>query len=188
MRWNVVLLGNYYASGIWYYFFVVWLVKTPLAILAAVTAGVGSGLARGTLFRAFWSIFLLVSLVGFLAFFTFYFRTQTGLRYVLVCLPLGYLLAAYFSCRSIQSLAQGVILVGAVIALALLETGGYFGNQLSLVNLVVLPKKSAYRWIADSNVDWGQHYARRNWKILEERVDRPIRATAHPARSQRFHA
>jgi hypothetical protein len=87
--WNVVLLGHYYPNGIWYYFFVVWLVKTPLALLAAETAGVGCGLARGALFRAFWSIFLLVSLVGFLAFFSFYFRTQTGLRYVLMCVPLG---------------------------------------------------------------------------------------------------
>jgi 4-amino-4-deoxy-L-arabinose transferase-like glycosyltransferase len=64
MTWNVVLLGNYYSSGIWYYFFVVWLVKTPLTMLAAEMAGMGSGLARGSLFRAFWSIFLLVSLVG----------------------------------------------------------------------------------------------------------------------------
>jgi hypothetical protein len=45
-----------------------------------------------------------------------------------------------------------------VVALTLLETGYYFGNQLSFTNLVILPKKSAYRWIADSNVDWGQNY------------------------------
>jgi hypothetical protein len=164
--WNVVLLGNYYASGIWYYFFVVWLVKTPLSLLAAEAAGVGSGLVRGALFRAFWSIFLLVSLVGFLAFFSFYFRTQTGLRYVLMCVPLGYLLAAPELGRWAQSTARGAILVGAVVTLALLETSGYFGNQLSFTNLVILPKKSAYRWIADSNVDWGQNYSR-NWKILE---------------------
>jgi 4-amino-4-deoxy-L-arabinose transferase-like glycosyltransferase len=164
--WSVVLLGHYYPNGIWYYFFVVWLVKTPLSLLAAGMAGVGSGLARGTLFRAFWSIFLLVSLVGFLAFFSFYFRTQTGLRYVLMCVPLGYLLAAPELARWVQSPAQGAILVGAVVALALLETGGYFGNQLSFTNLVILPKKSAYQWIADSNVDWGQNDSR-NWKILE---------------------
>jgi hypothetical protein len=89
LPWNVVLLGHYYSSGIWYYFFVVWLVKTPLVMMAAETAGVGLGLARGALFRAFWPIFLLVSFVGFLAFFSFYFRTQVGLRYVLMCVPLG---------------------------------------------------------------------------------------------------
>jgi hypothetical protein len=164
--WNVHLLGHYYPNGIWYYFFVVWVLKTPLSLLAAGMAGVGSGLARGTLFRAFWSIFLLGSLVGFLAFFSFYFRTQTGLRYVLMCAPLGYLLAAPELGRWAQSAGRGAILVGAVVALALLETGGYFGNQLSFTNLVILPKKSAYRWIADSNVYWGQNDSR-NWKILE---------------------
>ena len=91
--WNVVLFGNNYSGGIWYYFFVVWLVKTPLSVLAAVTAGVGSGLARGVLLWVFWSIFLLVSLVGFLAFFSFYFRTQSrGALRVDVCttgLPTG---------------------------------------------------------------------------------------------------
>jgi 4-amino-4-deoxy-L-arabinose transferase-like glycosyltransferase len=164
--WNVVLLGNYYPIGIWYYFVVVWLVKTPLAMLTAETAGVGSGLARGALFQAFWSIFLLVALVEFLAFFSFYFRTQVGLRYVLMCLPLGYLLAAPELGRWAQSSPQGPLLVGAVVTLALLETGYYVGNQLSFTNLVILPKKAAYRWIADSNVDWGQNYSR-NWKILE---------------------
>ena len=167
MTWNIVLLGNYYSSGIWYYFFVVWLVKTPLSMLVAETAGVGFGLARGALFQVFWSMFLLVSLVGFLAFFSFYFQTQVGLRYVLMCVPLGYLLAAPQLGRWAQSTAQGALFVGAVVALALLETGCYFGNPLSFTNLVVLPKKSAYRWIADSNVDWGQTYSR-NWKILEE--------------------
>jgi 4-amino-4-deoxy-L-arabinose transferase-like glycosyltransferase len=164
--WNIVLLGNHYSSRIWYYFFVVWLVKTPLVMLAAAMAGVGFGLARGSLFQVYWSIFLLVSLVGFLAFFAFYFRTQVGLRYVLMCVPLGYLLAAPELGRWAQSTAQGAIFVGAVITLIMLETVCYFGNQLSFTNLVVLPKKSAYRWIADSNVDWGQTYSR-NWKILE---------------------
>jgi 4-amino-4-deoxy-L-arabinose transferase-like glycosyltransferase len=164
--WNVVLLGNYYASGIWYYFFVVWLVKTPLSMLAAETAGLGCGLARGVLFRAFWSIFLLMSLAGFLAFFSFYFRTQVGLRYVLMCVPLGYLLAAPELGRWAQSAARGIILTSAAVALALLETGYYFGNQLSFTNLVILPKKSAYRWIADSNIDWGQNYSR-NSQLLE---------------------
>jgi 4-amino-4-deoxy-L-arabinose transferase-like glycosyltransferase len=164
--WNVVLLGNYYSSGIWYYFFVVWLVKTPLSMLAAVTAGMGSGLARGVLFRAVWSIFLLVSLVGFLAFFSFYFRTQVGLRYVLMCVPLAYLLGAPELGRWAQSTARGAILVSAVVVLALIEMGGYFGNQLSYTNLVILPKKSAYRWIADSNIAWGQNDGR-NWKIIE---------------------
>jgi hypothetical protein len=85
---------------------------------------------------------------------------------VLMCVPLGYLLAAPELGRWAQSTAKGALLVGALIALGLLETGGYFGNQLSFTNLVVLPKKSAYRWIADSNVDWGQTYSW-NWKILE---------------------
>jgi hypothetical protein len=164
--WNVVLLGNYYSSGIWYYFVVVWLVKTPLVVLATETAGVGAGLARGALFPAFWSIFLLLSLAGFLAFFSFYFQTQVGLRYVLMCVPLGYLLAAPELGRWAQATAQRAILVGAVVAVALLETGYYFGNQLSFTNLVILPKKFAYRWIADSNVDWGQNYSR-NSQILE---------------------
>ena len=82
--------------------------KSPLSLLAAEAAGIGSGLASGVLFRAFWSIFLLVSLVGFLAFFSFYFRTQAGLRYVLMCVPLGYLLAAPELGRWTQSTARGL--------------------------------------------------------------------------------
>src|SRR4029453_12241500 len=111
--------------------------------------------ARDALFRDYWSVFLLVSLVGFLAFFSFYFQTQLGLRYVLMCVPLGYLLAARELGRWAQSTVQGRIVVAAVVALALLETGYYFGNQLSFTNLVILPKKSAVRGIADSNVGWG---------------------------------
>ena len=126
----------------------------------------GVRVSEGGSLRAFWSIFLLVLLSGFLAFFSFYFRTQVGLRYGLMCVALGYLLAPPELGRWAQSTAWGAVLIGAAVAIALVETGGYFGNQLSFTKLVVLPKKSAYQCLADSNLGWGQN-RRQNREILE---------------------
>ncbi len=156
--WNVVILSRWYPQGVWFYFAVLWLLKTPLLVLLAETWGLARA-ARGRLGDgALGAKLLLATLLVHLGYFSLIFRTQVGFRFVLMCVPIAYLLAA----AGLAQLATGrraAVAVVAVVALASVENGMYFGNPLSFTNAAVWPKKQAFRLIADSNLDWGQHDA-----------------------------
>jgi len=166
--WNVVILSRWYPHGTWFYFGVLWLLKTPLLVLAATVAGLwrtvrtrllsdgGSGLLTRLAFA---------TLLVHLAYFSLVFRTQVGYRFVLMCLPIAYLLAAGGAAALIEAdrrrraAALLPALVWFGVALAVWENALYFGNPLSFTNAAVWPKKQAFRLLADSNLDWGQHDA-----------------------------
>lgn len=49
----------------------------------------------------------------------------------------------------------GARAAGRAAAVSLLEGLAYAGNPLAFTNAAVQPKRTVFRWIADSNVDWG---------------------------------
>jgi len=152
--WNVVILGNLHPTGVWYYFLLLGLLKTPLLSLLASLAGLGLcwRLYRG----APWARFIALVLLVHLGYFSLLFHAQIGYRFALMCLPLGYLLAAagLAGCRA-RSFAPWVAV--AVVLAGLAENAYYLGNPLSFTNAAVWPKRQVFRLIADSNVDWGQN-------------------------------
>jgi len=160
LQWRVVMLGREYPRGVWFYFGLLWLMKTPLLLLVAECAGcvalVRSGRWRWPVVR-----FLAVQLAVLLIYFSLFFRAQVGYRFVLMCVPLGYILAA----TGLSALPPerwpswaGLAIVIATIA----ENVAYAGNALAFTNVAVQPKKDVFRWISHSNVDWRQN---------EDRVD-----------------
>lgn len=174
-EYNVVILGRRHPTGVWYYFGVLWALKTPLLLLAAEILG----LARAALSPVVrsnplvrlcaWNVTLT------LAYFSLAFRPQVGFRYVLMAVPLAYLVAA----AGLAALPPGrrwTVAAALVAAFAIAENAAYAGNPLSFTNAAVQPKRLAYRLIADSNIDWGQNRERlgqwlaaRDWNVV--RVD-----------------
>lgn len=186
MEWNTVIFNQYFTDGVWYYFPVTWLFKTPLALIfllaCAVVAGISRGMqARsedklsqeghslkqqgkallgqitGTSGRA--EVMLLASLWAvFFFYFNFVFRTHVGLRYIVMSFPMLYLLAAALLSRHIE-LRRYRLGVGLVLVVALMEHQPYWGNSLSYSNALIHDKKNAWRVLTDSNIDWGQNYS-----------------------------
>jgi hypothetical protein len=170
--YDVVILDQLHVNGVWYYFGLLWLLKTPVLLLIATVAGLLLGIRPGWLGRP-GARFVAAQVALFLAYFSFLFHAQLGYRFVLMCLPLGYLLAA----RGIAGLPVRADLRGLgwlVVIGSLVETGVYLGNPLSFTNMAVQPKTKVYRWITDSNLDWGQ-----NGDEIEAWRGRPELARAH---------
>lgn len=152
--WIVILLGREWPGGVWFYFLVLALLKTPLATIV----GQGLGLARllrgpGARAGAVRAVLLLLALHA--VYFSLLFRAQIGYRFALACVPLVAALAA-------AGLAPGLHGRRARPALLLLfglgtaELLPFAGNPLAFTNSLVLPKRDAFRYLADSNLDWGQ--------------------------------
>ena len=119
-----------------------------------VRAARDSSLRRHPLLRL-----LAVNLIVFLVYFSLLFRVQVGYRYVLMAVPLAYVIAGA-GLALLPSRPLWTILGGLVVVTALAENAAYLGNPLSFTNAAVQPKRLAYRLLADSNIDWGQNRER----------------------------
>lgn len=154
LEWDVVILGERHPRGVWFYFPVVWLLKTPLALLLLLVAGGAAALRHAELRRHHALRALLANLALTLAYFCLLFAVQKGFRYVLMCVPMAWLVAAAGLARTPRFGPRSLTLLAA---LALAENLAYLGNPLSFTNAAVQPKTQAFRLIADSNIDWGQN-------------------------------
>ncbi|MGE0452564.1 MAG: glycosyltransferase family 39 protein [Vicinamibacteria bacterium] len=152
----VLVLDQRYPRGVFFYFAVCWALKTPLALLAFQLAGFAALARDRTLARSGELRFQLFNLGLTLIFFSFFFRTQVGYRFVLMCLPLaavvgGAALARRLPAPHVEALALGLLV------LCVAEQLPYLGNHLAFTNAFVQPKRDAFRLLSDSNLDWGQN-------------------------------
>lgn len=180
MQWNTVIFDRYFSDGLWYYFPVTWVLKTPIAVLALLTIAVLKGVriacqalaspARdGGLIRMFTPgnaalLPLALLVIGvlwllFFIYFNFIFRTHVGLRYILMSLPLVYLVLS-LSLAFWMRIRQGRVVIACLLLLAVIEQLPFWNNSLSFSNQIVFDKKNAYHVLTDSNIDWGQNYSR----------------------------
>jgi 4-amino-4-deoxy-L-arabinose transferase-like glycosyltransferase len=158
-EWNVVVLGRRYTSGVWYYFALLWLLKTPLLLLAAEMWGLVRAATQPAVRAHTWIRLLAIHLALTLAYFSLAFHAQIGYRYVLMAVPLAYVIAAA-GLASLPPRPLWTAMGGVVVVTALAENAAYLGNPLSFTNAAVQPKRLAYRLLADSNIDWGQNRER----------------------------
>jgi Dolichyl-phosphate-mannose-protein mannosyltransferase len=173
--WPVYILGWARPGGVWFYFLVLWLLKTPLLTLIAQAVGLGRlGLSRIG-FREPATRFLLANLLLTLLYFSLLFRTQIGYRFVLMCVPLAWVLAAQGLTLIAASRARTALLVLAAAA-GLAENLVYLGNPLAFTNVAVFPKREVFRLIGDSSIDWKQNEDR----IQEVLKERGIRTRLNP--------
>lgn len=175
MQWNTVIFDQYISDGAWYYFPVTWFLKTPVGLLLLVLVA-GLAAAQQWLLRrrqaarspqtpapdnvavrgVLW-IVLLQWLIFFL-YFNFVFRTHVGLRYILMGLPMLYLLCV-FALQGTARRRWQAVLIPLCLVVALLEQWPYRGNILSFSNALVADKDNAWYVLTDSNIDWGQNYS-----------------------------
>jgi hypothetical protein len=152
---NVVILDRWYDNGTWYYFFVLALLKTPIALLTACAVALWVGL-RTNAWRHAGLALPVVQSIAFFAYFSFLFRGQIGYRYVLMILPWVYVTAAS-GLGSLLERRKGVWVVAAVTVVALVESMPVFGHPLAFTNALV-PKDRAYLYVADSNLYWNEYH------------------------------
>jgi len=96
---------------------------------------------------------LLVPILVYWAYFNFFYNTQIGIRHVL---PV-FALATVFCGRLLADPASKLLQFTALILSAWvgISTLSYFPHFLSYFNEFVPDRKLAYRYLADSNLDWG---------------------------------
>jgi len=139
------------------YYFYATLLKMPIAIQILILVTLVSYLRR---FK--WGFFLqneqilLLPTLFFTIYFNFLYQAQIGIRYFIIVFPLLYILCGSLL-RNWEQISQRQKVVGGVLALYLmLSVLSYHPHYIPYFNEIVLDRRFAYKYLADSNLDWGQ--------------------------------
>ena len=173
------LLGRYSNYSWWYYYPVVFAVKTPTAVLllvAGCAAIVWRALARrprpalAALRQD--SAFRWVVLAAPIAVYTPMLLSAPvalGIRYMLPLFPFLFILIA-----ALVMPRARVGLIVAVAALQLFETASIYPDYLAFFNTLSGGPSNGPRYLADSNIDWGQDLKKLHAYLHSIGWDRPI--------------
>lgn len=151
------LLGQRSQMGWWYYFPVAVGLKTPLGMLVALVlsffllkkAAASQWIDEAAIGLSVASVFL---------FFTLFCTAQIGVRYLLpmfpfLCVFCGRLGSVFATGRRGALRAVTAAALGWYVVSAL----SYHPQYLSYFNELIGSRKNMYKYLADSNVDWGQN-------------------------------
>ncbi len=148
------LLGQYSQFGWWYYFPIVFLVKTPLAVLLALVIGLPLALVA---FRKpagpiplGWLVVAITPVFYFLL--SMQSQLNLGVRHILPIYPFLYIALAAVLC----SVQWRWFLVPAVMAVLLVENATIYPHYLAFFNIASGGPANGPAILLDSNIDWGQ--------------------------------
>lgn len=147
------LLGEEYRRSVWFYFPVALTIKTSLLLLFLPVV---VGLARR---RALWSWACLAAAA--LLLFSVTCRVQIGIRFMLPLLALlavGMAAAVTHASRSLGAPRRQLLiaLVGAGLLCNVIAAVKVWPQALCYTNAAWGGTRNGYRWLSDSNYDWGQ--------------------------------
>jgi hypothetical protein len=148
------LHGRFSAAGFWDYYLVALLIKVPLGTLALLVLA-GWLAATGRVRAPGAEAWLLVPPAFLLAYLSFAFELQIGLRYLLPAFPFLFVFAARAAAWRPRSKRAGVAVPLLAAATAVSSLAAH-PRYIPYFNELIGGTRNGYRWLTDSNVDWGQ--------------------------------
>jgi len=141
------LLGDWNREGVWYAFPVMLLLKTPLAFLILLAISLRAVRPRGDPLWFLW----LVPALAHLALFSLAVRPQIGIRYLL---PAVVLLVPLAAAAALPAARLRPLPLVALVSWHAVSTLSYLPHPMSYFNELIGRRIRAYRFLADSNLDW----------------------------------
>lgn len=168
----IYLLGaTRFGEGFSGYYVVASLLKVPIVTQIMIWAALGlyflDAKRRQGFLKQEW--FLLWPVLFYTIYFNFSYNAQMGLRHYLIVFPLMYVFAGqlfkgwhqFTRTQKGLSFALALYLVASVIS--------YYPNYLGYFNEIVWDRKMAYKYLAGSNLEFGQDY----FALLEYEHEHP---------------
>jgi hypothetical protein len=147
--------GDMKQNGWWYYFPFAFLIKTPISLILLFAGGLILCAVKWKTFLAN-TLFVLAPLCIYVT-VAISSDINIGLRHILPIYPFVILLAAFCAAKFVQT-KRGIIVVvaGALCLFWLFEFARAYPHDLAFFNSFVGGPANGYKYLADSNVDWGQ--------------------------------
>ena len=152
---SAFLAGQFSNTGWWYYFPVAFMIKTPITAIILSSAGALMCLRRKSV-EPQRAAFVLVPVVVYMA-VAMTSHINIGLRHILPVYPFMIVLAAVAVRPLVASPRHlGRMLVGVLTLVWTLEFANAYPSTLAFFNQIIGGPSQGYRYLTDSNLDWGQ--------------------------------
>jgi hypothetical protein len=152
---NAFLMGEWSHSqkSWWYYYFVAFGIKNtlPFLILILLSFCCLSGIPADRLTKTF----LIVPIALFFL-MTMRDKAQAGIRYFLPIYPLFFLLCGGWAAWAWRQKKVFKFLLAGLLSWHALEAARIFPYHLAYFNELIGGPDQGYRYLRDSNIDWGQ--------------------------------
>lgn len=159
------LLGNYSTQGWWYYFPVIFLLKTPIAVLIGLVMML---LVLRKNKKPLTILFFLTAALLYLL-MAMTSKADLGLRHLFPIYPLIFISFGYL-------ISQAKIkkeFVATTTVILIVEFASVFPNYFSFFNVLAGGPNNGYRVATDSNLDWGQDLFRIKNYLIEHQITNP---------------
>jgi len=157
------LLGETYVGGRWYYFPIVFALKTPLPAIALVGAGIGTSLLSAWRSpKERWQALILASLPAGYFLMSMTNKINLGYRHILPIVPFLYLFIARLAAPRLTPHVSRITPYALCLTFYTLLLWQAIGTlrvwpfHLTYFNEIAGGPENGYRYLADSNLDWGQ--------------------------------
>jgi len=179
------LLGNFDKIGFWYYFPVAFIVKTPITTLILFILAAILFLSKNLNVSSWQSTknnFQQIPLVHWLIiiFPLFYFiasminRINIGIRHLLPIYPFIFIFIALVFFNENFKTKYIKIASGFLILFFIAESCLVYPNYLSYFSLLVGSTPQGYKYLLDSNLDWGQDLKKLKKYLDDNQIAEPI--------------
>ncbi len=149
---SAFLMGELAPDGWWYYCLVAFALKTPIPLLLFFAAAVCMVAARAIRRKATLDdLVLFVPILAFFGFFSFELRS-IGLRYVLPVYPFAFVAAS----GAVMRLRRLGWLLAIPVLWLVAGSIAAWPHYLAYFNESIGGPRNGYRYLVDSNLDWGQ--------------------------------
>jgi hypothetical protein len=149
------LMGEHSVEGWWYYFIIAFIIKNPLAFIVLLITSIVILIKKGgTALED--SLCLWIPVIVFFIYFSFFTHIHIGIRFLLPVFPLICLAVCnVLETKCLKNKTGKIILFLFIIAYITPVISNY-PNYLSYFNRIAGGPGNGYKWLIDSNLDWGQ--------------------------------
>ena len=146
--------GEYSSHSWWSYFLIAFLIKTPVGSLILITISLVFYRASSPLgYRQ--ALFLVLPVILIFLAMT-QAKTNIGLRHILPIYPFLFVLASRLATIRLGRTWLAPLLIGIPVLFTAISSLRMAPHQLAYFNEFVGGPKQGYRYLSDSNLDWGQ--------------------------------
>lgn len=142
--------GNWLANGSYLYFLGSFFIKTPIPMIIFIFTGL-MVMLKNKITKS--ELYILIS-AGLFFITASFSKLQLGLRYILPIYPLLFIVAS----RTTQLFKQRYFKIMCIVLIVWLIISSVFTwpNYLSYFNEFIGGSNNGYKYLRDSNIDWGQ--------------------------------
>lgn len=166
---NAFLMGHWSTQGWWYYYFVAFAIKNTIPLLVFIALALVL-FKRLKLDRVTASTILVPIVLFFIV--TMPDKSQAGIRYFLPIYPLLFILAAagvVFLWNSSQKILRAIVIL--LLFWHAAEAARIYPHYLAYFNQFVGGPSNGYKFLRDSNIDWGQDLKGLGEYVKKKRFD-----------------